>query len=262
MSLPRLGWNDSWGCVYEALYPFRIPVHRHTGVFWGQCMTRSIQKCLDDGVDLILTIDYDSMFTSRDVDALCNCIAGHPEYGAVAALQTKRNEESPLFTLENGALEAQVQNGVPLEVATAHFGLTLISADAIRKMQKPWFVSKPDEGGEWGDNRIDEDIHFWRAFREAGNKVAMCPDAKIGHLELFVTGYSPTFQYERLTVKAWKDRANAALQGGESLSARPVGLPEGNGSESTGVVDSALDSAGGCGAGVGNGVHEPACGAA
>jgi hypothetical protein len=53
-------------------------------------------------------------------------------------------------------------------------------------MAKPWFLGTPDAEGRWGDGRIDDDIHFWRQWKAAGNTVFCAPRRVIGHCELFV----------------------------------------------------------------------------
>jgi hypothetical protein len=50
------------------------------------------------------------------------------------------------------------------QVDTAHFGCTVISTRALRRTLKPWFHSKPDAEGGWGDGRIDDALWFWRQF--------------------------------------------------------------------------------------------------
>ena len=73
------------------------------------------------------------------------------------------------------------------EVDSAHFGLTVISTAALKRTPKPWFMGVPNDAGEWGDGRTDDDIHFWRQFRTAGNRVFVSPRVVLGHGEYVVT---------------------------------------------------------------------------
>jgi hypothetical protein len=77
-------------------------------------------------------------------------------------------------------------------VETAHFGCTLIRTEAIKKMEKPWFVAKPNENGDWNGSHVDEDISFWRGFAKAGNKLGLATNISVGHAELMITWPSRT----------------------------------------------------------------------
>jgi hypothetical protein len=116
---------------------------------------------------------------------------------ALAPLQTKREDGRPMLTLK-GNLANPPQGGntnVPREwfaepvqeVDTAHFGLTLLSTAALKRCKKPWFWSKPDPTGSWGDGRRDPDIFFWENWRESGNRIYVTPRVTIGHGEYVVT---------------------------------------------------------------------------
>jgi hypothetical protein len=159
------------------------------GVFWGQVLSRMIDSHLNDGTDLIFTLDYDTYFTKEQVTKLINLMHGHPEYDALCPLQMKREEDSPLF---RGQDEAARKVEIPLgediiPVSSGHFGLTVFRVSAIKKLKKPWFLAVPNEAGEWGEGRQDEDIYFWRNFKESGLKLGMAHKIGIGHLQLLTT---------------------------------------------------------------------------
>lgn len=203
MSVPRVGWNDAWMAINRALSPLKIPVETFNGVFWGQCMQRSFEKCLADGVDWILCIDYDSMITAQHVDALLGHFGENPEIDALAALQCRRGtEESPLMTIF-GKQGVEV-NGKPLLVTTAHFGLTLIRTECLRTLPKPWFVTQPDSKGEYGADRLDDDIWFWHQWRLAGKTIYVAPDVRIGHLQLMVSQFDEHMQPQHVHVTDWR----------------------------------------------------------
>jgi hypothetical protein len=227
MSLPRLGWNDAWGCVHEALDHWRIPVRRFSGVFWGQCMQRAFTECLKDDVDWILAIDYDSMFSMRHLNTMITVFGDNPHMDALAPLQSKRAEQSPLLGI-HGKKEMQVTIGVPFQVDTAHFGLTLIRADALKKLPKPWFAGAPSASGEWDDERIDEDIHFWNEWKRVGNTCFVTPDVRIGHLEVVVSGFDDEFHFIQQPVGKWKEEERERVSNCfKGISSRSQPLPEG-----------------------------------
>ena len=203
MSIPRVGWNDAWTSIQTALAPLKIPVERFNGVFWGQCMQRSFEKAIRDGVDWLLCIDYDSMITAHHVDALLGHFGENPHIDALAALQCRRGqEESPLMTIA-GKTSLEI-DGAPVQVSTAHFGLTLIRVECLEDIPKPWFKAEPDPKGEWGPGRFDDDIWFWHQWRLAGRSVYVAPDVRIGHLQLMVSEYDENMQCRHVHVSDWQ----------------------------------------------------------
>ena len=194
MSVPRLGFLDMMFCAVEALPSLGIKLRRCTGAYWGQCLERAIEETIrDDAPDAILTLDYDSVFTRRDVSMLMQLMCCYPEADAIAAVQAGRGAVSGrLFTIRAGG--GSNVAGVPFDtfagdlapVSTAHFGLTLLRTDKLRAQPKPWFHDAPAPDGSWGDGRTDADIHFWRNWETAGNKLHLANRVPIGHLELTV----------------------------------------------------------------------------
>lgn len=194
MALPRVGWNDHWGVVMQALSPFRMPIKRYTTCFWHHGLQTVLEECVEQGLDWVLTLDYDSMFTDQHLDSLMATFARHPEIDALAALQCKRGCEKPLMgILEGGTVN--VRKDAPFIVDTAHFGMTLLRVDALRDMPKPWFHGVPGEGGSWaGKGKIDPDIYFWHQWKKNGKTLAVAPHVAIGHLEVMVTEFDLTGQ--------------------------------------------------------------------
>lgn len=205
MSVPRVGWNDAWGSVFDALFKLKIPLFHHKGVYWGQCMQRAFEAAIADGIDWIVTIDYDTMFTPQQLDQLIGTLAARPDIDAIAALQCRRAGNTPLCTVGDGQTEKLV-DGAPFKVATAHFGLTILRTDAIKALPKPWFWSKPDEKGEWGPGRMDDDIWFWHQWKEAGKTVYVHPEVAVGHLEVVVSGFENRLEQTQLEPSKWLER--------------------------------------------------------
>lgn len=193
MSVPRLGFMDHFYCCFRALLPLNINLRKYTGAFWGQCIERCLMQILEeDRPDAILCMDYDSIFRRDDVVALMRLLAEHPEADAVAALQLHQSEQRPLFTLEDQQWDREVKVDRAVfdddltQVRTAHFGLTLLRAEALRKMPHPWFWAQPDDEGTWGDTRTDADIWFWRQWEKHGNTLYSANRVPIGHAQLLV----------------------------------------------------------------------------
>jgi hypothetical protein len=212
MSLPRVGWNDSWGFAFDAFLPFRIPLFTRSQAFWGHALQSLIEDRVEAGCDWVITLDYDSLFTKWDVDALIGRVIAHPEIDAVAALQCRRgSDETPLMGI-CGATQVEFGNE-PVPCDTAHFGLTFLRCDALRKFPKPWFQQVPDKDGGWrGDDRTDCDIWFWRKWKEAGFTTFVDPNVSIGHLQLMVSEFGPDRKPRHVHVDDWRKEANARKQ--------------------------------------------------
>jgi len=174
--------------IEAALREVGIGLMYSQGVFYGQCMQRMLQSVIDIDADIVLTIDGDSIFKAEHVRRLLNIIVNDEKIDALASLQLRRGKADVL-----GFHESQtsiVWTGDPVQVTSAHFGLTALRVDKIAKCKKPWFYSQPDENGEWEKNRIDDDIWFWKQWKEAGNSLYLDAGCRIGHLEEMVATFS------------------------------------------------------------------------
>ena len=187
MTLPRWECTAARTQIESALRQIGIPLMTAQGVFYGQCMTRLMESAMEQGAEWILTIDGDSWFTADQLRHLMTVFHSRTDIDALAALQARRGARAPLLTVgsdEDGFVEID-QN--PLQVATAHFGLTLIRTSALKQVNRPWFYSQPDDAGGWSEGRTDEDIHFWREWNAANNTVYILPACRIGHLEEMIS---------------------------------------------------------------------------
>ena len=190
MSVPRLGFMDNFFCSHQ-LTQMGIPLRKHSGAFWGQCLTRAMESALEDRPDYLLTIDYDSIFGKDDVQSLLMTMIQNPDIDALAPIQASRTKATPLMTVKRngtnvGQLEWSEFQRPTIPVSTAHFGLTLLRTEKLQALPRPWFHGKPDASGQWGDGRTDEDIHFWREWEKAGFSVHSANRVAIGHAELMV----------------------------------------------------------------------------
>lgn len=196
MSCPRLGFTDNFFCVSQALAPHKISPIKYTGAYWGQCLQRCMESVIDTS-DVVLTFDYDTVFTAKTIEALLALMV-YSGVDAIAPLQTKRESNAVMFALPGMSVEEQtsVDNdwfSKPVQFAeTAHFGCTFIRSAAIKKMPKPWFIGTANEKGEFSGGHLDEDIAFWKGFASAGNKLGIATNISVGHCELMITWPSRT----------------------------------------------------------------------
>lgn len=198
MSVPRLGWQDHMFCWPRGLIPYGISPVRLEGAFWGQCLERVLAEMVELDTDpkapplWILTLDYDTVFEADAVPRLLT-YATAGDWDIVSTVQMKRRAPEPLFTMasETGERMAEaprdhfVYHNV-VKANTAHFGFTMIRAAALKKMPHPWFLGKPDKEGQWGPERVDDDIHFWQMAEKAGLKCGVCTRVAIGHAEVWI----------------------------------------------------------------------------
>ncbi len=190
LSVPRLGFMDNFFCWAKALQPLGITPTCHSGAFWGQCLERTMMEQLDN--DFILTMDYDTVFTRDAVEDLILLALEHPEVDAFAPVQIRRGLDTPLFMMrgEDGRALGEVDfnrfKADLVPVVSAHFGLTLIRVAALKKMPHPWFLPQPDKDGGWGENRMDEDVYFWRQWELAGHKLCVAPHVVVAHGQMML----------------------------------------------------------------------------
>jgi hypothetical protein len=205
LTLPRYEAVAARTIIQEALKPHKIDLTTTQGVFWGQCMQRMFQDAVDKNIDWILSLDSDSLFTSKHVSQLFELMAANPQIDAMAALQCRRGGKYPLLTTGTGIQDEHVQiDGRPIRVTTAHFGLTLIRVASLKQVSKPWFKAETDSEGNWSDDRLDDDIWFWHQWRGAGKNIYVVPSVSIGHLEETVAMFDAEMQAKHIYVHEWR----------------------------------------------------------
>jgi hypothetical protein len=210
MSVPRLGFTDNFFCISQALAPHKIAPIKYTGAFFGQCLQMTMEQVVDTH-DVVLTIDYDTIFNAETVEALLTLLM-YSGYDAIAPLQTKREANAVMFaphgvsadektTVEDDWFSKPVQ---PVE--TAHFGCTFIRTAAIKRMSKPWFLHQANSDGTFTGGHVDEDIYFWKKFSASGNKLGIATNVSVGHAELMITWPSrtdPAGKVQQHTTEFW-----------------------------------------------------------
>jgi len=187
MTCPRYSLTLTRNYIDKAFKSVHIPMRIKQGVFYGQCMQSMLEDCVKENVDYAITVDFDSLFSGRDITRLLSVICANPHIDALASFQARRGMKYPLFTVQGqGAVQFE---GEPLKVTTAHFGLTAISIKALKDVPKPWFQGQPGPTGEYDEARIDDDIWFWKQWAEAGKTVYVDSGCSIGHVEEMVAFY-------------------------------------------------------------------------
>lgn len=222
MSMPRLAFSDNMFAAVAVFGPLGIPLSINTGAFWGQCLERSMVKHLDDGTEWLLCLDYDTVFDIDTIQKLCQLMADYPEADAIAPVQVRREEDYSLVTIEDESGKRRQTLSVNelqeplLKAASAHFGLTLFRVSALKKMEHPWFLGIPNKDGEWGEGRTDDDIYFWRKWKQTGNSLFIAPHIGIGHLQLMITWpderFRPIHQYRADYQKHGAPKVGSPLQ--------------------------------------------------
>lgn len=205
LTLPRYEAVAARTIMEAALKPMKIDLTTTQGVFWGQCMQRMFKDAVDKNLDWILSLDSDSLFTTAHLRHLFDVFAQTPQADAMAALQCRRGSGYPLMTTGSGVQDEVVAvDGSPIKVTTAHFGLTLIRVSSLRDVPRPWFRSEPGPGGEWCDERLDDDIWFWHQWRLAGKTIYVAPSCSIGHLEETVACFDDHMRPKHVYVHEWR----------------------------------------------------------
>jgi predicted SAM-dependent methyltransferase len=211
-SVPRLGWQDHFASVQQALQPLGIKPIGVIGAFWGQCLERGIDKLLEGDPDWILTLDFDTIFNTAHVKTLLKLAVNNPDVDAIAPIQMKRGGGMALACV-NDQNNNEVIEHVPadkfvpslLKVEAGHFGLTLLRASKLRELPHPWFWGQPNHEGKWEDGRLDDDVFFWRKWRDAGNSLYLATRVAVGHLETVVTWPGPELDTVYQPVERWNE---------------------------------------------------------
>lgn len=188
MTAPR--YENTWCRNYIdiATREAGVPLSVSLGVFYGQCMQKMLLSAIAAKTDFAITIDFDSVFTAAHIHRLLSLIVSRPEIDAVCGFQARRGASVPLGTKKN-TTGIHVDPSEPLRLNTAHFGLTVLRLSSLQKVQLPWFWSRPDKSGHWENDKLDDDIYFWRKWEEAGNTIYMDSDCRIGHMEEVISQF-------------------------------------------------------------------------
>lgn len=217
MTAPRYEAVSTRNVIQEVLRSMNIPLSVSGGVFYGQCMQRMLIDGIGKGAELALTIDGDSVFGPQHIHRLLQVMVERPDIDAIAPLQVRRGMRFPLMSMspdhltpsepcEHGDTGILETNGQPIRVETAHFGLTLIRLPRLADIPKPWFHSMPDQFGDWENNKVDDDIWFWKLWNKNGRTVYVDPQCRIGHMEEMIAAFDDNGAVKHFYMKDWVRR--------------------------------------------------------
>lgn len=210
ISVPRLGFNTTWASIIRSMLALQIHVEMVEGVFWGQCLTRGIEKAIAGGAEIILTIDYDSIFDVQHVIKMCQLLADTEDFDVLVPVQIKRECDELLFSSKG---VADISREI-IPIKAGHFGLTVFDSAIFSRLPKPWFWGQPNKHGDWGDGRVDDDMWFWKQCEKAGINVGLAQNVRLGHLELGITWPDPNFKPIRQSVSDYRANGQPKECGG------------------------------------------------
>ena len=209
MTAPRFELTYSRNWIERALKAANIPLSVSGGVFYGQCMQKMLVQLIEAECDYAITVDFDSLFTGAQVIKLIREIETRPEIDAICGLQVRRGKKTMLGTVVggedtgNGTKQVAVTNE-PIRAETAHFGLTVIDLKKLAAVPKPWFCAVPDANGDWENEKVDDDVYFWKKWAEAGNTIYFDPDVRLGHVEEMVVMHDDNLQPHHIYPNEWE----------------------------------------------------------
>lgn len=186
-SVPRLGFNDHFGAMYDTLGKVGIPYGFYQGAYWDKCIEKALEDCVDI-LDYAILIDYDTLATPQHLRRMIDTIVQNPHIDALAPNQPRRGTGMPLWTMEGVEGRTELSCTDLPKVVTAAFGFTVLRMAALRKLPKPWFprVHAADGKAE-GEGYMDPDIAFWVNWNKVGNTAYVEPSVCIGHMECMVS---------------------------------------------------------------------------
>lgn len=191
-TMPRLNWTYNREQTSKVCFDLGLPYLTIGGAYFDQSMEKALNEGVALGREYIITIDYDSVFTTEDVKRLVVLMDRNPQAGAIAALQAKRGSEPAILLGTDEPVKiGDVERDV-MQVKTAHFGLTIIRTEALKKARRPWLHHKPADDGTWGEGTIDADVGFWLKLGEVA-PVYVTPRVSIGHLQVMVSWVNRDF---------------------------------------------------------------------
>lgn len=207
LSVPIVGWVPHFGLLQESLSRLNIPYDWAHGAYWGQSLQFLLNKSIAKGADVVLTMDFDSIFSFRHIDRLLHTLCMNREIDALAPLQSRRHTDQALFgTGKDGPTEIDVTGNKPFRVQSAHFGMTAIRLDCLAKLPKPWFHAVPDAEGDWGEGHVDADVAFWHKWADAGFSCYLDPGIRIGHLQPMVAEFDEKMRTRHVHWVDWRNR--------------------------------------------------------
>ena len=186
ISQARLTFADTMNCCMDTVRAlcaeYGMEWVPRMGQSWDQSLDNGMRAALAFNPDYIITIDFDGAFDKKDVLDLIDLMQRYRELACVFPVQMSRHEPYPLLFQPDADYSGEITMG-----RFAHFGLTVIRAEVIRNLPRPWFWAIPSPEGDFDTPfHSDTDITFWRTLGAHGYKIAQANRVVLGHIELHV----------------------------------------------------------------------------
>lgn len=185
-TMPRLNWTYNREQVFAVCARLGLQSWNTSGAYFDQGMEKALELGIETGKEYVITADYDSVFVAEDVERLVSLMDLNPQAGAIAAMQAKRGPDGTLLIGRKDPVLASEMAADLIAVDAAHFGLTVIRSETLKRMRKPWLHHIPAADGTWGEGRMDADIAFWKRLNEV-SQTFVSPTVNIGHLQVMVS---------------------------------------------------------------------------
>lgn len=185
ISAPRLGFTDHHRVAQMSLNTFNIPLTVTGGAWWEHAIQNTMTDLINGGTDILISLDYDSIFFPDDIKEMLTLMVRHPEIDALVPMQLKRGNKNDILCAIEGVTYFTPTMAVKdvTKIDVGHFGLTMFRARAFKDLPKPWLLGVPNENGEWHSGQVNPDIYFWNHFKKNGRQAYLANDVKIGHID-------------------------------------------------------------------------------
>ena len=193
MSMPRLTFSANFSCALAGCLSCGIEMSTASGAYWSQALEECMVGVLKGAKpDAILVLDYDTVFSPASLKEILRLFDTHRAVDALAAIQSHRGRPAPM--LQAVGVDDRPRKDVyraefsceMTRVVSAHFGLTLLRAEALGGLGHPWFRAEPGKDGRWRKDRTDADAWFWQRWAEAGHNVFSANHVPIGHGDFMI----------------------------------------------------------------------------
>ncbi len=202
LSYPRIGFLDNWQSC-NAFSHLGIPVLFPQGAWWDKAMILGFYNAIKMDPKYIITTDYDSIFTEKDIATLVQHMELNPQADLIFGAQIKRESEE--HELMFSPYQPKIEKGEPMDPPnfehelsrsfSGHFGLTIIRTSSLKSLKQPWFWNIPVVGEEKPDtmeicwqayHSLDGDMYFWQIADEAGWRCYQANRVLLGHLQRII----------------------------------------------------------------------------
>lgn len=224
ISLPRLGFTPNFVNIVNSVGQMGIDMQFSWSYDWEISLSHLLYKAERKGVDIVVTIDYDSLFSVAQLYHMLSLMASFPEADIIFPVQAKREteelicvvpgvpvgEKAPIALFQQHLTESQI----------GHFGLTAIRMSRLVTAPHPWFWKQPNKEGRWEEGDMNADIWFWdqirkaptplRAFQANGvriahiQQVATIPDVNLQLVHHYITKMMGEGFYDRLALDQYE----------------------------------------------------------